>query len=81
MENNEALKKKYIKIYPSYIDKQLKHSEGRKIPLSVAVENPLTSEIHAVCVKIMGLDSVAEKVLIQLNIDINKSASSSQRLA
>jgi signal recognition particle subunit SEC65 len=62
MENNEALKKKYIKIYPSYIDKQLKHSEGRKVPLSVAVENPLTTEINAVCNQILGLDSASEKV-------------------
>lgn len=62
MENNEALKKNYIKIYPSYIDKQLKHIEGRKVPLTVAVENPLTTEIHAVCLKILGLESTAEKV-------------------
>ena len=62
MENNEALKKKYIKIYPSYIDKQLKHSEGRKVPLSIAVENPLSSEINAVCVQILGMDSAPEKV-------------------
>ena len=62
MENNEALKKKYIKIYPTYIDKHLKHSEGRKIPLTIAVENPLSVEINAVCAKILNLDSHIEIV-------------------
>ncbi len=62
MENNEAMKKKYIKIYPTYIDKQLKHSEGRKVPLSVAVENPQSQEINAVCAKILSLDSALENV-------------------
>jgi signal recognition particle subunit SRP19 len=62
MENNDALRKKFIKIYPIYIDKQLKHSEGRKVPLSDAVENPLAEEIQAVCVKILGLDTIREKV-------------------
>ena len=62
MENNEALKKKYIKIYPTYIDKKLKHSEGRKIPLGVAIETPLSVEIFAVCSKVLNLDSQIENV-------------------
>ena len=40
MENKDNLKKKWVKIYPSYIDKGLKVSEGRKVSNTIAVENP-----------------------------------------
>ena len=32
--------KKWIKIYPIYIDKAVKVSEGRKVSLANAAENP-----------------------------------------
>jgi signal recognition particle subunit SEC65 len=66
MENNDAMVKKFVKIYPSYIDKELKHSEGRRIPMSIAVENPRSIEIYAVCSKILGLDAREENVKINI---------------
>ena len=36
-------------IYPAYINKKKSVAEGRRIAKEVAVENPLTSEILAVC--------------------------------
>jgi signal recognition particle subunit SEC65 len=62
MESQETLVKKYIKIYPSYIDKALKHSEGRKVSSSIAMENPRIEEINAVCSQVLGLDSKKENV-------------------
>jgi len=38
-----------ICIYPAYINKKKSVAEGRRITKVVAVENPLTSEILAVC--------------------------------
>ena len=32
--------KKYVKVYPIYIDKDLKYSRGRKINLELCVEKP-----------------------------------------
>ena len=49
MESSENLEKKWIKIYPIYIDKALKYSEGRKVSLAHAAENPTAKDIYTVC--------------------------------
>jgi hypothetical protein len=56
MESSEALQKKWVKIYPSYIDKALKHSEGRKVSSAIAVENPTCRDIFIVCSEILKLN-------------------------
>ncbi len=62
MENTDSVQKKWVKIYPSYLDKSLKQSEGRKVPNDVAVENPTSREIFLVCGEILKLNSKEEKV-------------------
>ena len=47
--------KKYVKIYPVYIDKTLKLSEGRKIKQDICTENPKAKDIYRVCNEILGL--------------------------
>ena len=47
--------KKYVKIYPVYIDKTLKLSEGRKIKSDICTENPRAKDIYRVCNEILGL--------------------------
>ena len=47
--------KKYVKIYPIYIDKTMKYSEGRKIKIESCVENPRARDIYRVCEEILGL--------------------------
>eukprot|EP01080_Neovahlkampfia_damariscottae_P008376 gene8376-201_t len=42
--------KHYQIIYPAYIDKNLKTSEGRRIPIEFSVEKPTTKEIFDICV-------------------------------
>ncbi|CAB3410646.1 unnamed protein product [Caenorhabditis bovis] len=39
---------RWVVIYPAYLDKNKKPKEGRRIPLSLAVENPTSVEIHDV---------------------------------
>ena len=67
MEKTEDKKKKWIKIYPSYIDKALKHSEGRKVAINYAVENPNIREIFGVCSTILSLECKEEIVFILIN--------------
>ncbi len=62
MEQAETIQKQWVKIYPSYIDKALKHNEGRKISASLAVENPSIKEILAICKQELGLNSAPEDV-------------------
>jgi signal recognition particle subunit SEC65 len=62
MEKTEDLKKKWIKFYPSYIDKGLKYGEGRKVSSAIAVENPTAREIFIICGEYMKLDCVEEYV-------------------
>ncbi len=64
MESSKDIKKKWIKIYPSYIDKGLKCSEGRKVSASIAVDNPNIKEIFVVCAEILKLDAKGEIVYI-----------------
>ena len=61
MENQATLQQNWIKIYPSYIDKELKHSEGRKVSEVYAVEKPNVPEIYLVCKEIFGLDCAIER--------------------
>lgn len=62
MEQADTIQKQWVKIYPSYIDKALKHSEGRKISATLAVENPSIKEIFAICAEHLRLDSRTENV-------------------
>ena len=41
--------KKWIKIYPIYMDKKVKYSEGRRINLDLCPENPSADDIYKVC--------------------------------
>ena len=47
--------KKYVKVYPIYIDKGIKYSKGRKINAELCVENPNSMDIQRVCNKLLGL--------------------------
>ena len=47
--------KKYVKIYPIYMDKTIKYSEGRKINIELCVENPRAKDIYRICEEILGL--------------------------
>lgn len=64
MENSDSLKKKWIKVYPNYIDKAIKHSEGRKVSNAFAVESPSAKEIFGVCAEILNLNSKLENVMM-----------------
>lgn len=44
----EALKSLQL-LYPCYFDKNRSHKEGRRVPLSLAVENPLAVDIAEAC--------------------------------
>ena len=66
MEQAEDVQKKWVKFYPSYIDKDLKCSEGRRIPSEIAVSNPTTKEIFAVCSEGLKLNCKEEKVYFDL---------------
>ena len=47
--------KKYVKVYPIYIDKGVKYVQGRKINKELCVENPRAKDIFRVCSEILGL--------------------------
>ena len=47
--------KKYVKVYPIYIDKGLKYVEGRKMNKELCVENPKSKDIYRVCNELLGL--------------------------
>lgn len=68
MESSENLEKKWIKIYPIYIDKALKYSEGRKVSLAHAAENPTAKDIYTVCSQFLGLNCKLENVFMILFI-------------
>lgn len=61
MESNDKMIKTWIKIYPIYIDKGMKRSEGRKVADEFSVENPSIKEIFAI-VKSINLECFAENV-------------------
>lgn len=66
-------KKKWIKIYPIYIDKAVKVSEGRKVSLAYAAENPTAKNIYDVCTQFLGLNCKIEEVYFKI-IKIEKSS-------
>jgi signal recognition particle subunit SRP19 len=47
-------------IWPAYIDASLSRSEGRRVPIEDAVENPTVDEI-AKAVQQVGYDAVVER--------------------
>ena len=73
MENTEKLQKNWIKIYPIYIDKDMKRSEGRKMPTEFSVEAPTAKEIHSL-MKSINLESVMEYVIKFLLIFLETSS-------
>jgi signal recognition particle subunit SEC65 len=64
MEKNANPKQstEWIKIYPSYLDKTIKKSEGRKMGSEFCVENPMIRELYVIC-KSFNLEVVAEDVI------------------
>lgn len=62
METTEKLQKNWVKVYPIYIDKDMKRSEGRKMPAEFSVEAPTAKEIHSL-MKSINLESVMEYVM------------------
>jgi signal recognition particle subunit SEC65 len=64
MQSDKDLVKSWVKVYTSYFDKTLKYSEGRKVPLSCAVENPNIKEIFQIITSLLKLDAKAENVNI-----------------
>ena len=47
--------KKYVKVYPIYINKNVKYSKGRQINLELCVEKPDSMQIMKVCKELLGL--------------------------
>ena len=47
--------KKYVKVYPIYIDKAVKYCQGRKINKELCIENPMAKDIYRVCNELLGL--------------------------
>jgi len=62
MESNENLEKKWIKVYPIYIDKGVKLSEGRKVNLENSTEEPTARAIYQVATEFFGLKAKIEEV-------------------
>ena len=52
--------KKSVKVYPIYIDKNSKYSNGRRIKKEFCVENPTIMLIERVCKEILGLKCKVE---------------------
>ena len=61
MESESNTSKSWIKIYPSYIDKELKHSEGRKVSSELAIEKPNVIEIYSVLKNLLDMDCLIQK--------------------
>jgi len=57
---SRELKGKRIVIYPQYLDSTKTRSEGRRVPLNIAVSNPLIEEIYAVA-EALGLNPEVEE--------------------
>jgi signal recognition particle subunit SRP19 len=60
MESDNITTKTWIKIYPSYIDKELKHSEGRKVSNELAIEKPSAHEIYTILKNVFDMDCKAQ---------------------
>lgn len=74
MESDEkTLLKHWVKIYPTYLDKTLKVSEGRKVANTLAVETPTLQEIAEICVNLLKLPIKPQAVYIfNIRITIQK---------
>ena len=60
-EINADNKHNYVKIYPSYLDKNVKVAEGRRVNLENAVPDITTDEIFA-AIKFLNFKSFPEYV-------------------
>ena len=73
--------KNWIRIYPIYIDKDVKLSEGRKVSINYSCEQPSSSDIYQALTETLNLPCKLEeevKFIIYFNFFIEKS---SKRLA
>ena len=62
MESQQNIEKKWVKVYPIYIDKGVKMREGRKINLENCTEEPSAKAIFQVCKEFFGLNCKMEEV-------------------
>ena len=62
MESKENIEKKWVKVYPIYIDKEVKISEGRKVNLNNSTEEPTAKAIYQVVTEFLGLKGKIEEV-------------------
>ena len=52
--------KKYVKVYPIYLNKDIKYENGRKINLELCVEKPDSMQIMKVCKELLGLTCILQ---------------------
>ena len=52
--------KKYVKVYPIYINKNVRYEKGRKINLELCVEKPDSLQILRVCKELLGLTCILQ---------------------
>lgn len=77
-------KERWTVVYPAYINKKLKESEGRKIGLNDAVENPTVQEIADICsylklphvIEVRGTDVEEERRIFLFCFVVRASCSS-----
>jgi len=60
--------KNWVRIYPIYIDKDVKLSEGRKVSINNSCEQPLSTEIFQALTKILNLPCKLEEEVILIFI-------------
>ena len=53
--------KNWIRIYPIYIDKDVKLSEGRKVSINYSCEQPSSSDIHQALTNTLNLPCKLEE--------------------
>ena len=56
MESQDNIEKKWVKVYPIYIDKGVKIREGRKVSLLNYTEEPSAKAIYKVCKEFFELN-------------------------
>ena len=59
--------KKWIKVYPIYVDKALKLSEGRRVKIESGCEKPTAKDVFTVCSNFLGLECKVEPVITFFN--------------
>ena len=60
--------KNWVRIYPIYIDKDVKLSEGRKVSINNSCEQPLSTEIFQALTNILNLPCKLEEEVILIFI-------------